>query len=96
MEFKDYCLVMGVEKSATPEDIKRTHCKLARKYHPDVAMVATEFATKYIFTRTLNTSSGRQPLPVITAIWQKDIGKDGVGFLTAYPGEKVKMLKEYS
>ena len=37
MEFKDYYLVMGVDKSATPEDIKRAHRKLARKYHPDVS-----------------------------------------------------------
>ena len=37
MEFKDYYKVMGVERSATPEDIKRAHRKLARKYHPDVS-----------------------------------------------------------
>ena len=37
MEFKDYYLVMDVSKSATPEDIKRAHRKLARKYHPDVS-----------------------------------------------------------
>ena len=37
MEFKDYYAVMSVEKSATPEDIKRAHRKLARKYHPDVS-----------------------------------------------------------
>ena len=37
MEFKDYYLVMGLEKSATPEDIKRAHRKLARRYHPDVS-----------------------------------------------------------
>ncbi|MFN5350456.1 MAG: DnaJ C-terminal domain-containing protein [Polaromonas sp.] len=37
MEFKDYYLVMGVEKRATPEDIKRAHRKLARKHHPDVS-----------------------------------------------------------
>jgi curved DNA-binding protein CbpA len=29
MEFKDYYLVMGVEKSPTPDDIKRAHRKLA-------------------------------------------------------------------
>ena len=37
MQFKDYYDVMGVDKGATPEDIKRAHRKLARKYHPDVS-----------------------------------------------------------
>ena len=37
MEFKDYYAVMGVDKSATPDDIKRAHRKLARKFHPDVS-----------------------------------------------------------
>ncbi len=37
MEFKDYYKVMGLEKNATPEEIKRAYRKLARKYHPDVS-----------------------------------------------------------
>ena len=37
MQFKDYYQVMGVDKNATPDDIKRAHRKLARKYHPDVS-----------------------------------------------------------
>lgn len=37
MEFKDYYKVMGLEKNASPEDIKRAYRKLARKYHPDVS-----------------------------------------------------------
>ena len=37
MQFKDYYAAMGVDKNATPEDIKRAHRKLARKYHPDVS-----------------------------------------------------------
>jgi curved DNA-binding protein len=37
MEYKDYYKIMDVERSATPEDIKRAHRKLARKYHPDVS-----------------------------------------------------------
>ena len=37
MDFKDYYKTMGVTKDATPDDIKRAHRKLARKYHPDVS-----------------------------------------------------------
>src|SRR5437899_11371177 len=33
---KDYYAVLGVKKSASTEDIRKTFRKLARKYHPDV------------------------------------------------------------
>jgi curved DNA-binding protein len=35
-DFKDYYIVLGVSKTATPEDIKRAYRKLARKCHPDL------------------------------------------------------------
>ena len=37
MQFKDYYATLGVKREATPDDIKRTYRKLARKYHPDVS-----------------------------------------------------------
>ncbi|MDP1604602.1 MAG: DnaJ C-terminal domain-containing protein [Legionella sp.] len=40
MEYKDYYKVMGLEKNASQEEIKRTYRKLARKYHPDVSKEA--------------------------------------------------------
>src|SRR5215468_3431404 len=36
MEYIDYYKVLGLDKNATQEDIKKAYRKLARKHHPDL------------------------------------------------------------
>src|SRR5438874_8806269 len=37
VEFKDYYQSLGVERTASEEEIRKAFRKLARQYHPDVA-----------------------------------------------------------
>ena len=40
MEYKDYYKILGLEKTADKEQIRKSYRKLAKKYHPDVSKEA--------------------------------------------------------
>lgn len=47
VQFKDYYQILGVQRNASADDIKKSFRTLARKYHPDVATDKKTAETKF-------------------------------------------------
>jgi len=74
VEYKDYYKILGVDKSANAEAIKRAYRRLARKYHPDVNKgkgSAERFKEINEANEVLGDPEKRKRYDMVGADWQR-------------------------
>ncbi len=75
MEYKDYYEILGVDRNASQEEIKRAYRRLARKYHPDMnkgdATAEEKFKEINEAHEVLSDPEKRQKYDQFGAHWQQ-------------------------
>ncbi len=87
VKFRDYYEILGIEKTASPEEVKRAFKNLARKHHPDVAkdQAGAEERFKEINEayEVLGDQEKRKKYDTLGPDWQSD---PGMGGFSGFPG----------
>ena len=106
MEYKDYYKVLGVERSASQDEIKKAYRKLAVKYHPDKnpddKVAEEKFKEISEAYQVIGNADSRKKYDELGANWKQyeNAGFNGFGggalfLLEVCPGEDFSLCKSY-
>ncbi|MHB8600648.1 MAG: DnaJ C-terminal domain-containing protein [Ktedonobacteraceae bacterium] len=89
MDYKDYYKILGVQRGASADDIKKAFRKLARKYHPDVNPGDKKSEEKFKEINeayeVLSDADKRKKYDTLGPNWQEQFGPNFSGTRRANP-----------